>query len=62
MSISLRAARVNAGLTQKEVAKRVGISNTTLCKYEQGKESPPVNLAIALCELYKMDFNSIFFN
>lgn len=28
--ISLEAARVNAGLTQKELAEKLGVSNTTI--------------------------------
>ena len=33
--ITLKAARVNAGLTQKEAAKKIGISYQTLSDYEK---------------------------
>lgn len=34
--ISLAAARVNAGLTQDEVAKRMHVSKTTILNWEKG--------------------------
>ena len=38
--VSLEAARVNAKYSQKEAAKLLGISNKTLCKWENGKSFP----------------------
>ena len=32
--ITLKAARVNAGLTQKELAEKIGKSETTIIKWE----------------------------
>ena len=40
MKISLAAARVNAGLSQREAAKLLGITPGTLRNYEQGKQAP----------------------
>lgn len=37
MKIKLRAARVNAGLTQEQFAMRVGVSKMTVCDWERGK-------------------------
>ena len=37
MKITLAAARVNRGLTQKELAQMLGISNKTLCSWEKAK-------------------------
>lgn len=42
MKITLAAARVNRGLTQKELAQMLGISNKTLCSWEKGKSYPSV--------------------
>lgn len=36
--ISLEAARVNAGLTQKELAEKLGVSNTTIVNWEKRKD------------------------
>lgn len=38
----LERARVGAGLTQEELARRAGTSRTTLSAYEHGRKSPTV--------------------
>ena len=40
MELTLRAARVNAGLTQEQVHERLGIAMSTLSRIECGKSSP----------------------
>lgn len=59
--ISLAAARVNAGLTQKEVAEAIGISNVTLIKWENGETVPTADKAEQLARLYKCPLNRINF-
>ena len=41
-SSQLRAARISAGLTQRQVADAMGITNSTYCGYETGKREPDV--------------------
>lgn len=41
---SLAAARVNANLTQKEFAKRCGVSESTVIAWESGKRLPNVKM------------------
>lgn len=36
----LKKARVSAGLTQQQIANRVGITKSTYCGYETGKRNP----------------------
>lgn len=60
LQISLAAARVNAGLTQKEVAKEMKISKTTLVNWENGKSTPSFASLQALSHLYKMPTDNIF--
>ena len=50
--ISLAAARVNAGYTQKEVAKRLNMGERTIQRWESGKTAPTVVKFIELCRLY----------
>ena len=38
--ISLEAVRVNAKMTQKEWAKLLGVSNSTVVNWEKGKTEP----------------------
>lgn len=39
---NLRNARLSKGLTQREVAELLGITNSTYCGYEIGKRQPDV--------------------
>ena len=59
--MSLRAARVNSGITQKEAAKKLGISNSTLGKWEKGTSFPNVKKLDELCELYGITYNDLIF-
>jgi len=40
----LRELRINQGLTQRELARRAGISNTSLWKIERGGGATPPTL------------------
>lgn len=60
LQISLAAARVNANLTQREVAKALGISTQTLVNWEAGKTEPSANQARALASLYNIKLDYIF--
>ena len=59
--ISLKAARVNAGLSQKEAAKLLKVSNKTLHSWEKGETSPAAKYVDAICALYGMSYNDINF-
>jgi len=59
--ITLKAARVNAGLTQKEAAKRINVSNKTLCNWESGASMPKVDKIDAICDLYNIAYDNIIF-
>lgn len=58
---TLRAARVNAGLTQKEAAEKLNVSNKTVWSWESGKTMPNVNKIDAICSLYGMSYDDIIF-
>ena len=60
LQISLAAARVNANLTQRDVAKALGISTQTLVNGEAGKTEPSANQARALASLYNIKLDYIF--
>jgi transcriptional regulator with XRE-family HTH domain len=59
--ISLKAARVNAGFSQKEAAEQLGISNKTLCSWENGKTFPGQPMIEKLCGLYGVTYDMIDF-
>lgn len=58
--ISLAAARVNAGLTQEEVARILGISKNTLINWEKGKSIPRATQMQKMCEIYNISEEYIF--
>ena len=61
MKVSLKAARVNAGMTQTEAAKAIKVNPSTLGNWEKGKSSPPADKAKQLCDLYGATIDDIFF-
>jgi transcriptional regulator with XRE-family HTH domain len=61
VKMSLEAVRVNAGLTQKEAAEKLGISNKTLGSWENYVTSPPVSMIEKICDLYGVTYDHINF-
>ena len=61
MAIQLKAARVNANLTQEEAAKEAGISKGTLASYEAYKTKPDIETAKKLASIYNMSVDDIIF-
>ena len=59
--ISLKAARINAELSQKDAAKALKVSNKTLHRWENGDSSPSAKYIDAICDLYKMSYDDIKF-
>lgn len=59
--LSMAAARVNAGFTQKEAAKLLGKSNKTVCSWEKGKSFPNQPMIEAICQLYGLSYDQIDF-
>ena len=52
MNISIEAARVNAKLRLCDAAKELGISNSTLSGYENGKVIPRADVLAKMAVLY----------
>lgn len=61
LRITLEAARVNAGLLQKDVCQRLGISIPTLISWESGKTLPSVDKAQEIASLYGVHLDDINF-
>lgn len=59
--ISMKAARVNADLSQEEAAKKIGISKSTLQKYEAGNRVPDILTARKIGDIYGFPVDYIFF-
>ena len=59
-TVSLEAARINAGLSQKEAAKRIGVNVCTLSNWERGRTAPDIDKFKELCDIYKCPSELIF--
>ena len=45
----IRAARIAAGLTQRQLADYVGIERTSITNIEAGEQKPPLHVLYRLC-------------
>lgn len=61
LKITLEAARVNAGLTQKDAAKMLRVSNKTVQSWEKGKTFPNADKIVEICGLYGVPYDAINF-
>lgn len=60
LRISLAAARVNAGLTQDDVARAIHVSKQTIVNWEKGKIIPAFSVVNTLSGLYNISIDNIF--
>lgn len=59
LKISLKAARVNANLSQEKVAKKIKKSKLTINNWENGKTEIDYANLITLCNLYSVTIDDI---
>ena len=55
----IKACRKEKGLTQREVADSLSISEKTVSKWETGNGLPEVSLMLPLCELLEISVNEL---
>jgi len=55
----LQKARKNRGLTQVELAKKVGVSRVTIAYLESGKRQPSMNLLHRLAKALKVKMEDL---
>jgi transcriptional regulator with XRE-family HTH domain len=61
LQISLAAARVNAELTQKDVADKMKVDRSTVRRWERGEKIPDYDESKKLSQIYKIPLDNIFF-
>ncbi|OGG63072.1 transcriptional regulator [Candidatus Kaiserbacteria bacterium RIFCSPHIGHO2_02_FULL_59_21] len=52
--------RTLAGITQEELAEKVGVSRQTVIAIEKGKYTPSVLLALKLARFFKVPVDTLF--
>ena len=56
----VRRHRQVGGLTQQELADRVGVTRQTILSIEKGKYTPSVALALCLAEVFDVSVETLF--
>lgn len=59
MKLSIEALRVNLGMTQQDVADRLGVSRHTVMNWEKGDMVPKELVIYALAKLYNVEIDTI---
>ena len=49
-NVAMKDARTRAGLSQQELADKLGVSRQTINAIEKGDYNPTINLCIAICK------------
>lgn len=62
MRITLRAARINKGLTQEDVAKALNVTKKTVGSWEKGTTKPKLDKIEPLCSLFGCSYDDIIWN
>jgi DNA-binding XRE family transcriptional regulator len=61
MMMTLKAARVNAGMTQNEAGKAIGVTERTIANWEKGKSFPNVFQIKKIENVYSITYDQIIF-
>lgn len=61
IQISLEAARVNAELTQAEIAEIMNVDRSTIRRWERGEKVPNYDETKKLAAVYGLPLDNIFF-
>lgn len=61
MQITLKAARMNAFLTQKEAAEKIGVTIDTIGNWERGKSFPNALQIKRIEEVYGVHYDNLIF-
>lgn len=60
ISNTIRAHREEAGVTQADLARRVGVTRQTLIAIEQGRYSPTLELAFQIARAFGRGIDDLF--
>ncbi len=61
IKVRVKEFRAKKGLTQEELAKRVGVRRETIVFLEQGKYNPSLKLALNIAKELKVPIDELFF-
>ena len=58
---NLKQIRIEKGLTQEEVAEKIGLTRQAISGYESGKRLPSIDILTTLAEVYEVSIESILY-
>ena len=56
----MKQARAQAGLSQQELAEKLGVSRQTINAIEKGDYNPTIKLCIGICRVLGLTLNDLF--
>ena len=59
-NLKLKAARAALGLTQQELAERVGVTRQTIVAIERGDYNPTIRLCTEICRALGKTLDDLF--
>lgn len=59
-NLAMKEARTRAGLSQQELADRLGISRQTVNAIEKGDYNPTIKLCVGICRCLGLTLNDLF--
>ena len=59
-NLSIKAARAQKDMTQKDLAQAVGVSRQTINAIEQGEYNPTIKLCRAICRALGKTLDELF--
>lgn len=57
---SLKWLRIQAGMTQKDLAEKIGVSYLQICNYETGRSRPRQKILARIAKVLKVSVEDIF--
>ena len=61
-NLRMKAARVGCGLSQEELAAKVGVTRQTIGMIEAGRFNPSLALCVAVCRALGKTLNDLFWD
>lgn len=61
MKVTLKAARTNVGLTQREAADKIGVTVDTMSNWERAKSFPNALQIRRIEEVYGVPYDNLIF-
>ncbi|SHK49006.1 putative transcriptional regulator [Clostridium cavendishii DSM 21758] len=59
-NIKMKLARVEADLSQEQLAQIIGVARQTISLIEAGKYNPSLNLCISICKALNKTLDDLF--